>query len=61
MRSESLEALSRELNVPAHRLSGMGRPRPAAESALKERERDARDAVSMMENGAIEMLISAES
>jgi hypothetical protein len=32
----------------------MARPRPAAESALKERERDARDDVSMMENGAIE-------
>lgn len=44
MRGESLEALSRELNVPAHRLSGWrDRVLLAGESALKERERDARD------------------
>lgn len=44
MRGESLEALSRELNVPAHRLSEWrDRVLFAAESALKERERDARD------------------
>lgn len=44
MRGESLEALSRELNVPAHRLSEWrDRVLIAAESALKERERDARD------------------
>ena len=44
MRGESLEALSRELNVPAHRLSDWrDRVLIAAESALKERERDARD------------------
>ena len=41
---ESLEALSRELNVPAHRLSGWrDRVLLAGESVLKERERDARD------------------
>lgn len=44
MRGESLEALSRELNVPAHRLSAWrDRVLLAGESALKERERDARD------------------
>lgn len=44
MRGESLEALSRELNLPAHRLSEWrDRVLIAAESALKERERDARD------------------
>ncbi len=44
MRGESLEALSRDLNVPAHRLSEWrDRVLIAAESALKERERDARD------------------
>jgi len=44
MRGESLETLSRELNVPAHRLSGWrDRVLLAAETALKERERDARD------------------
>lgn len=44
MRGESLEALSRELNVPAYRLSEWrDRVLFAAESALKERERDARD------------------
>jgi transposase len=44
MRGESLEALSRELNVPAHRLSEWrDRVLIAAESPLKERERDARD------------------
>ena len=44
LRGESLEALSRELNVPAHRLSDWrDRVLIAAESALKERERDARD------------------
>lgn len=44
MRGESLETLSRELNVPAHRLSEWrDRVLFAAETALKERERDARD------------------
>jgi hypothetical protein len=44
MRGESLEALSRDLNLPAHRLSEWrDRVLIAAESALKERERDARD------------------
>ena len=44
MRGESLEALSGEPNVPAHRLSEWrDRVLIAAESALKERERDARD------------------
>jgi len=44
MRGESLDALSRELNVPAHRLSEWrDRVLLAAESTLKERERDARD------------------
>jgi transposase len=44
LQGESLEALSRELNVPAHRLSDWrDRVLIAAESALKERERDARD------------------
>lgn len=45
MRGERLEALSRELSVPAHRLSDWrDRVLIAAESALEERERDARDA-----------------
>jgi len=44
LRGESLEVLSRELNVPAHRLSEWrDRALLAAEGALKERERDARD------------------
>lgn len=44
MRGESPETLSRELCVPAHRLSEWrDRVLAAAESALKERERDARD------------------
>ena len=44
MRGEGLEVLSRELNVPAHRLSEWrDRVLLAAEGALKERERDARD------------------
>jgi len=44
LRGESLEALSRELNVPAYRLSDWrDRVLIAAESALKDRERDARD------------------
>ena len=44
MRGESLEAVSRELNVPVHRLSEWrDRVLLAAESALKERERDERD------------------
>jgi hypothetical protein len=44
MRGESLEAVSRGLNVPAHRLSDWcDRALIAVESALKERERDARD------------------
>ncbi len=44
LRGESLEALSRELNLPAHRLSEWReRALLGAEGALKERERDARD------------------
>ena len=44
MRGESLDAVSRDLNVPVHRLSEWrDRALIAAESALKERERDARD------------------
>lgn len=44
LRGESLEAVSRDLNVPAHRLSEWrDRALLASESALKERERDARD------------------
>lgn len=44
MRGESLEAVSRDLNVPVHRLSEWrDKVLLAAESALKERERDARD------------------
>ena len=44
LRGESLEVLSRELNVPAHRLSEWReRALLGAEGALKERERDARD------------------
>jgi hypothetical protein len=44
MRGESLDAVSRDLNVPVHRLSEWrDRALIAAESALKEREREARD------------------
>jgi transposase len=44
LRGESLEALSRELNLPAHRLAEWReRALLGAEGALKERERDARD------------------
>jgi hypothetical protein len=44
MRGESLEAVSRDLNVPVHRLSERrDRVLMAAESALKERERDERE------------------
>jgi hypothetical protein len=44
LRGESLEALSRELNLPAHRLSEWrDRALMGAEGALKERERDGRD------------------
>lgn len=44
LRGESLEALSRELNVPAHRLSDWrDRVLIAGESVRSERERDARD------------------
>lgn len=44
MRGESLEAVSRDLNVAVHRLSEWrDKVLWAAESALKERERDARD------------------
>lgn len=44
LRGESLEAVSRELNVPVHRLSEWrDRALMAAESALKAREKDARD------------------
>jgi hypothetical protein len=43
-RGESQEAVSRELNVPVHRLvEWRDRVLMAAEGALKERERDARD------------------
>ncbi|WP_108895800.1 hypothetical protein [Palleronia abyssalis] len=44
MHGESLEAVSRDLNVPVHRLSEWrNRVLMASESALKERERDDRD------------------
>jgi hypothetical protein len=44
LRGESQEAVSRELNVPVHRLvEWRDRVLMAAEGALKERERDARD------------------
>lgn len=44
MRGESLEAVSRDLNVPVHRLSEWrDRVLMVAETALKERERDERD------------------
>ena len=44
MRGESLEVVSRELNVPVHRLTEWrDKVLGAAESALKGRERDARD------------------
>lgn len=44
LRGESLETVSRDLQLPAHRLSGWrDRVLLAAEGALKERERDARD------------------
>jgi hypothetical protein len=44
MRGESQEAVSRDLNVPVHRLAEWrDKALMAAESALKERERDARD------------------
>ena len=44
MRGESLDAVSRDLNVPVHRLSEWrDRVLMEAESALKERERDDRD------------------
>jgi transposase len=44
LRGEALEKVSRELNVPVHRLSEWrDRALLAAEGALKERERDARD------------------
>jgi len=44
LRGESLEAVSRDLKVPVHRLSEWrDRTLMAAENALKERERDARD------------------
>ena len=44
MRGESQEAVSRDLNVPVHQLSEWrDKALMAAESALKERERDARD------------------
>ena len=45
LRGESLEAVSRDVNVAAHRLSEWrDRVVAAAESALKERDRDERDA-----------------
>jgi transposase-like protein len=44
LRGESLEAVSREENVPVHRLTAWrDKILMGAESALKERERDARD------------------
>lgn len=44
LRGESLEAVSRAENVPVYRLTGWrDKVLGAAESALKERERDARD------------------
>jgi hypothetical protein len=44
MRGESLDAVSREENVPVHRLTEWrDKVLTGAESALKERERDARD------------------
>lgn len=44
LRVESLDAVSRDANVPVHRLSEWrDRALLAAESALKQRERDARD------------------
>lgn len=44
MRGESLDAVSRDLNVPVHRLPAWrDKVLMGAESALKERERDARD------------------
>ena len=44
LRGEYLEKVSRETNVPAHRLSEWRDPALlGAEGALKERERDARD------------------
>ena len=44
LRGESLENISRETNVPAHRLSEWrDGALLEAEGALKERERDARD------------------
>ncbi len=44
MRGESLEAVSRDLNIPVHRLSEWrDRVLMASESALKERGRDERD------------------
>lgn len=44
MRGESQEAVSRDLNVPVHRLAEWrDKALMAAESGLKERERDARD------------------
>ena len=44
MRGESLDAVSRDLNVPVHRLTAWrDKVLMGAESALKERERDARD------------------
>lgn len=44
LRGESLDAVSREENVPVHRLTAWrDKVLLGAESALKERERDARD------------------
>ena len=44
LRGEGLEAVSRDLNVPVHRLTEWrDKVLTGAESALKERERDARD------------------
>ena len=44
LRGESLEAVSRDRNVPAHRLSDWrDTALLGAEGALKERDRDARD------------------
>ena len=58
LRGETLEVLSRELNVPAHRLSEWReRALLGAEGALKERERDARrgDRAAQGQGGEITM------
>ena len=52
LRGESLETVSREMNVPVHRLSEWReRALMAAESALKDRERDERDDAEPRKSG----------